>query len=379
MLEASAQLIDDLLQTGERRFLGSACALLEPESLTRWRTSFWHAQEIVSDPGGLLPPFIGFSTSGHTGKPVLWLRSAKQLLAEVALLQDICRSERADGIISFAPVEHLYGFLCTFLLAGVQKLPVWYQPMSSPQPLRYQQLQRPIIFTIPSALALLFRTRHTLQAFETLTLVHSSAMLPPAGRQLVQAGLPNLTLIELFGSTETGLVATREIGDEPDQPWVLAEDVSFAQALAGQEETRLEVCSPRLAYQSTGARLTSWQMDDYIQPLDQRRFCFHGRRSSVLKINGQRVDLDAIEQVLRQVIPCRDLACIASRDDYRGEAFQLLIVPDERHPLTQQRVGQLCRQHLTHLPFPRNILFTTVIHRSALGKVHLQQGVPHEE
>lgn len=79
-----------------------------------------------------LPSSLVFHTSGRTGPPQPWLRDAHQLSAEVELLRDICRTGEADGIVTFAPPEHLYGFLLSFLLPATEGLPVRFVPAERP-------------------------------------------------------------------------------------------------------------------------------------------------------------------------------------------------------------------------------------------------------
>lgn len=355
---------------------GQACVLLAQLDASRWCETPWtipwsrEADGARASLRSRLPRWFGFHTSGQTGSPRLWLRDREQLLTEVRLLQQVCRVQQTDGIISFAPVHHLYGFLLSFLLPAMGRLPVWFRPVQHaaiPQPCG---LKRPLVVTIPSAMAQLERCSAELSAFEQVTIVHSTACLPMAGlRLLEQVPGHRVHFLELFGSTETGLVAARWLDRGSEPSWDLVEDVRFAQPAVSSDEALLDIRSPRLAYDSDGVRPPSFQMDDYVRIVGLRSFRFYGRRSRLVKVNGQRVNLDRVEEVLRRAIPCLDLACMVARDDLRGERFDLLLVPHPNQSLDPKDIRRRCMATLSKPEQPQQIRLIPQLARSSLGKL----------
>jgi hypothetical protein len=108
-------------------------------------------------------------------------------MAEVELLVEICRLGETDGVITFAPLHHLYGFLVSFLIPAVRGQRVWFWPMDRVGPLTFAGIARPLVAAIPSAMVLLDRGAEGLRAYRSVTVVHSTAMLPPAGRSLLES------------------------------------------------------------------------------------------------------------------------------------------------------------------------------------------------
>jgi len=157
----------------------------------------------------LIPQWIGFHTSGHTGLPQLWFRQRQQLLAEILLLRRLCYEETVDGIITFAPVHHIYGCLCSVLLPLFLGVPVWFHPIEHPAFIAHTELTHPLYIAIPATLTYLEHELRMLETYQHITVVHSTALLSPRGNNLVENLFPKLRLIELFGFTETGLVAPR--------------------------------------------------------------------------------------------------------------------------------------------------------------------------
>jgi len=321
----------------------------------------------------LIPLWVGFHTSGHTGLPQLWFRQRQQLLAEILLLRRLCSEETVDGIITFAPVHHIYGCLCSVLLPLFLGVPVWFHPIEHPAFITHTELAHPLYIAIPATLTYLEHELRTLETYQHITVVHSTALLSLRGNHLVEKLFPKLRLIELFGSTETGLVATRVQPTTKDGCWSLADDVTFASVpddLA--QEVPLEIESSRIAWNQEGNTFSTWKLDDLIYMVDQRTFRFDGRRNHLVKVNGQRIHLGYIEEILRQVLHCQDLACVIVPDMVRGENFDVLVVPNEDTPLLGD-VKRICFEALAHQVHPRNVSIVQHIPRSATGKLLYQE------
>ena len=341
---------------------------------TSWNAK-WHlySESIRAKFLAQLPKQIGFYTSGQTQKPTLWLREMKQLMEEIDILSEICQINQVDGIITFAPAHHLYGFLLSFLLPAAKGLPTWFCPMNSLSPLCYPNLKNPLFVTIPSALAYLERRVQELAKYNSTTIVHSTALLPTSGLRLLEKlNHEQVRFIELFGSTETGLIAVRTPKTRINAPWKLVKDVSFANK-SPCGEALLNICSPRLASSSKGVRLKSWQLDDFVQALSRRTFSFRGRRSRLVKVNGRRVNLDRIENTLRPAIPCRDLACVPVSDELRGENFDLLLVPHSKKSAYVHQIRSKCQKILAKAEQPRKVLLVPKLERSSMGKLRWKE------
>jgi acyl-coenzyme A synthetase/AMP-(fatty) acid ligase len=156
--------------------------------------------------------------------------------------------------------------------------------------------------------------------------VHSASLLPPGALATVQrhAG-PQVRFIELLGSTETGAMAFRELDahSTAEQAWTLLDDVSLLSPRG--QPCALEVASPRIAReQGQAVAPASHRCDDQVLVLDERRFQWLGRASSLVKVNGLRLDLARLASELGQRLDCPTLACVAVRDALRGEAFEVL-------------------------------------------------------
>jgi acyl-coenzyme A synthetase/AMP-(fatty) acid ligase len=317
----------------------------------------------------IVPQWVGFHTSGHTGKPLLWFRRRQQLLAEILLLNKLCYEDTIDGIITFAPIHHIYGCLCSVLLPLLMGVPVWFQPIEHPTFITRSDLAHPLYIAIPATLTYLEHELSVLRTYQHITIVHSTAQLSPIGNNLVEKLFPRLRLIELFGSTETGLVATRVQPEAQDEYWRLANDVTFASLPEDlSQEVPLAIESPRIAWSQEGESFTSWKLDDFVFVVDKRTFKFEGRRNHLVKVNGRRIHLGYIEEILRGVLPCTDLACVIVPDTVRGENFDVMVVPNECTP-SLASVKRISADALAQYIQPRKVHMVQIIPRSATGKL----------
>ncbi|MFG2919310.1 hypothetical protein ACGF0D_41335 [Kitasatospora sp. NPDC048298] len=316
---------------------------VEP-SVTRWdRIGPEAAEELVRR---AVPTVVELHTSGSTGPSAPWRRTRGQLWTEGGMLADLVRADRPQAVLSFAPPAHLYGLLATALLPAVLGLPVCFCPRYG-LPAPPVDAQRWLIVAIPWAFPVLLRDLSVLGRPDHVTVLHSTATLPATAHDFAAAlGAERLRLVELFGSTETALIAHREWSPDPGA-WTLMPDVRFADDPAGPGpvgERPLSVSGPRLALTAEGRPMESWTTDDYVEHLDDRRFLFRGRRHRLIKVNGRRIDLDLLEERLRAALPGTDLACRPVADRLRGEQVELLVAAPADPALVARRTTDCLRE-----------------------------------
>ena len=282
---------------------------------------------------------VEFATSGSTGEPVRWRRTVEQLDAEAALLASVCGAGGADGIdgiVCYPPPRHLYGYLMGRALPDLLGVPCRQVGVTDPPQRAFAGLRRPLVAALPAAFAALRRALPVLRRLDRTVVVHSSAMLPAAGPRLVSELDGRARLVELFGSTETGLVAARTGGPL----WTLAPDTRFAAPLAAGYEGALRVCGPRLAHRPDRPAPTDHVLDDLVSIVDDRTFRWLGRLSRLVKVNGRRVHLDAVQDALREAVSEVSIEVRATGDEVRGEWFDVVV----GDPGAVRAVAAACRR-----------------------------------
>lgn len=304
-----------------------------------------------------LPSPVVTKTSGSTGQQRAWSRTPAQLLSETAQLAALWQDRRVDMVLASAPPAHFYGLLTTLLLPLRLGVPVYYMPdFHAALP---DVTGRGVgVTAIPWTFRILSRSLDALASAAEISVLHSTAKLPLEASEFV-AGLDtvDVAITEIFGSTETGGIASRRL---PAAEWTLFDDVTLEHDGVG--EVPLVVSGPRLA-----DGLHRWQTDDSIDMVGGRKFLFLGRRTRLRKINGVRVNLDEVEELLRAAAPCADLACVPIDDPLRGESFSVLAVPVE--PARDDLVSRVRIAAKSLRLAPHEVRIVARIDRSETGKL----------
>lgn len=321
-----------------------------------------------------------FTTSGHSGRPVEWLRTEEQLAAETALLVSTVTGP-VDRVVNFAPPHHLYGNLLGERLPAALGIPVqhlWHDPLQAPA---LSPGERTLFVCVPSAWLVLRSLTDRIAALPAAVAVHGTGPVTRATAQVTAAlSGSGFRAVELFGSTETGAVAHRTPAarPEPEPLWQLFDDVSLvrrrpagpARREAGGEQP-LRVASPRLARRrDMSSRPREWELEDVVRPAGERHFAFLGRSTRLIKINGRRFRLETVEDTLRAALPHVDAVCVPQRDEVRAEHYELFYA-DALGTVTEQDLRARLTGLLPGVPPPRAVRRVGAVPRGATGKVDL--------
>ncbi|HEX3780030.1 MAG TPA: class I adenylate-forming enzyme family protein [Pseudonocardiaceae bacterium] len=331
---------------------------------------------------------ISFSTSGSTGTPVHWLRTPRQLRAEVTLVSEVAFGA-VDRVVCFAPPVHLFGRLFGRELPAWQGIPVvdaWREPTTPPV---VEPGLRTLFVCLPASWPLLRSVAARIAELPGAVALHGTGLLPPAAIGVVNAlAEADFRAAEIFGSTETGGIAVRDLlpttapapsasgragqAGVPPQPWTLLPDVDLL-APTGAEEGLLRISSPRLARRADLAEVpASWESADLVRRVDDRHFQFLGRSTRMVKVNGIRCDLDLVERAVAARFPELDVVAVPVTDDTRGEHYELYCAT-KGHPALDVAAVAAAVADRGGLPVPRRVHLVGALPRTATGKVRLAE------
>ncbi len=254
-------------------------------------------------------------TSGSSGDAKAIPRTLAQLDAEIAALEQQFGAQLgAARIAATVPHHHIYGLLfrvlwplCsgrTFLAAGEQY----------PEPLA-ALLARHAPVALISSPAHLERLPAvwTGSLASPLIAVFSSAAPLSRAAALAMQTCTGQTPVEVLGSTETGGVAFRQrrAGAGDDECWTLLPAVQMRLGADGGIEV-----------QSPAAWTADWcALGDRAEQSGERQFRLLGRIDRLVKLEGKRLSLQAVEQRLQQhplVVEARALILPAVRTPPHG-------------------------------------------------------------
>lgn len=302
---------------------------------------------------------VTFFTSGSTGTPKRVSRSLAALEREAVMLEQLWGGTvRGRPVLSMVGHQHLFGL--TFKV-------LWPLAAGRPFDARNHELWESLIEALPERAVVISSPAHlnTLGGLAPLPSEKSPAALFSAGSPLTLAASQDAEAIlaccptEIFGSTETGAIATRQ-QTIADQEWTLLP----GHRLLDHPEDRLRLHSP---------------YDDTIVVTGDRvervgdGFRFLGRADRIVKIGGKRVDLTEVEVALT-ALPWVESAAALVLPELRLGAVTVLTEQGRAllAELKPFRFGRHLRRELLAcldmVAIPKSWRFTHDLPRHPLGK-----------
>lgn len=237
---------------------------------------------IASLPAVAKSAFITLFTSGSTGAPRRVDKPVLVMDREASWLASLW-GPRANGCLVRASVshQHLYGLTFRVWLPLSLALPFECEMVEFPEQLAGQQ---PYLFI--SSPAFLRRLDGNLTLPYAQLVVSAGGPLPEGSAAFAHWQL-GVAIDEIYGSTETGIVASR-VNSHKETPWQPFAGVSFIAEAAHS----WRVCS-ELVPDSQGIVL-----DDHLEFDASGNFTLGERRDRVVKIEEKRISLSDIERRL---------------------------------------------------------------------------------
>ncbi len=295
-------------------------------------------------------------TSGSTGLPQPHPRSWGSLVRGAqAQSARLGLRGQAHTIVGTVPVQHSYGFESTLLLPMQSQGSFWSGQPFYPQDFAIALIAVPaprMLVTTPHHLAVLLASDVALPPVARFLLATAPLSDALARRAEQRFGAP---VHEIYGSTESGHVASRRTTDGPE--WrpldgvmldAKGDDVWFH---GGHIERR--VASADLLQLSGGGQ-----------------FILRGRKADLVNIAGKRTSLDYLNHQVCAIAGVRDAAFFLPEDtgtsDLAVTRLALFVVAPELSVSTL--VGEL-RQRIDPVFMPNPIVALTELPRNAMGKL----------
>ncbi|MEP7154797.1 MAG: AMP-binding protein [Betaproteobacteria bacterium] len=309
-------------------------------------------------------------TSGSTGQPAPHTKTWGQLVAGAQCLSTALAWPRRAGhaVVGSVPPQHMFGLESTVMLpwfAGV--------PMHAGKPLLAADLETAIAqcarpcwwMTTPVHL------RPSLQAGAVLPqlagIVASTMSLPPKIARESEARW-KVPVVEIYGSTETGALATRRTANET--MWTPLEGVRLS------AEPGAQVSGGGTQWMAIGNHIeTPVPIADELRMGSDGRFEWLGRAADMLKIGGKRASLAALNQQICDIPGVEDAAFFvpdgaadsASHDD--AHPARRLAAFYVSSTLTPGELQAALRARVDPVFVPRPLFRVVALPRNATGKI----------
>ncbi|MDX6039485.1 AMP-binding protein [Scandinavium lactucae] len=259
---------------------------------------------------------IELFTSGSTGQPKKIIKPVALLDAEAQMLHTRFE-QRLDGcrVVASVVPQHLYGLTFRIFLPMACGMPLHASMLYYAEQLSALPAEHRYVFI--SSPAFLKRLDANLIPPPVSMLLSAGGMLPWKEVKETQSWL-KVWLDEIYGSTETGVIAWRQRIDNGTS-WQLFPGVTLR---AEDDEWRL--LSPLLNDEQ------GLLLDDMIELVDDG-FRLAGRRGRVVKIEEKRVSLSEIEQRLMTLEGIEDAVALpVSRGGRQGIGVVLVLTESAR-------------------------------------------------
>jgi acyl-coenzyme A synthetase/AMP-(fatty) acid ligase len=294
-------------------------------------------------------------TSGSTGVPMphpkTWSGLVRNVRAQAAQLE--LASDRCHAIVGTVPPQHMYGFESTVLLPlqsgnALCSLQPFY-PADICTALEGVAMPRLLVST-PLHLRMLLEAGLPLP--RVAMVLSATAMLSPPLAQAIESGFDS-PLLEIYGCTETGQIATRRTTRTPE--WTLFPGVRLV-----SRENRI--------WAEGGHVERPMPLNDQIELTGEERFLLHGRLQDLVNIAGKRSSLAHLNAQLTAIPGVLDGAFYMPDERSHDHVTRLaacVVAPG----LDTKTVLNALRQRIDPVFLPRPLLLVESLPRNSTGKL----------
>jgi len=295
-------------------------------------------------------------TSGSTGHPKphpkTWRALQSSINAEA--LQIGLKHHSATTLIGTVPPQHMYGLESTVLIA-------WFtgNALCDAQPFYPADICETLT-SVPSPRVLISSPVHLRTLLdadivipEIAQVISATAPLTVELAQIIESRC-QVPLFEIYGSTETGLIATRRSAQT--EQWQLLPDIRL-------------IVKDNSVY-AYGAHLdTLTIMNDVIESITSTHFLLRGRIDDMINIAGRRHSLTSLNHILNSIAGVIDGTFYMPDDSGDNGAITRLAACVVAPELNAAQLLTLLRDYIPPVFLPRPLLFVDKLPRNETGKL----------
>lgn len=301
-------------------------------------------------------------TSGTTGAPTGVLKTKENLEEDVRALAEKFGAFKPKGFVTTVPFIHVYGLLVGLMLPMHLGVDVVLREHFLPHDLLEAAQAGNIVVTTPLYIKSLLRLGETKVLKETLFISSAGPLAPEIATAFVEKF--QTTLVQIYGSTETGSVAFRA---NEETWWTPFSGVSLALSSEGMLQVRSSFVAKKLwngVFVETKGEIQTF---DYAQ-LEEGKCCLVGRSHQILKVAGKRVSVANIEEALEAVSEIQSVLVRIERDEkaLKDEALKLFVVL--KKPLEEREIVKKVKGLLKNNTIVVRVALVEEIPTSATGK-----------
>ncbi len=293
-------------------------------------------------------------TSGSTGAPLPHDKTWGSLVACIRAGRERLGLPPATTLVGTVPAQHMYGFESTLLMAFHGELALSAAHPFYPADIvgELERVPAPrMLVTTPVHLRALLGSGLDIPPLRMV--LCATAPLPPALARQAEARM-GAPLVEIYGSTETGQIATRR--------------TATSEAFTLLDGVRLQPLTEGVAMASGGHLRSPTPIHDILETLGEARFLLHGRSADMVNIAGKRSSLAHLSHQLCAIPGVQDGAFFAP-DATDGDGVARLMAFAVAPGTTVQALRSQLRERIDPAFMPRPLVLLDELPRNATGKL----------
>ena len=343
-------------------------------------------------------------TSGSTGTPKGVMISHRNSLTFVEWATAAAGLSEQDRVCSPAPLHFDLSVFDVFATsraaACLAVLPDGAAtfPVSIARWLEAEKIS--VLYSVPLVLTLLasYGGLEQLDLSALRMVIFAGEVFPPKHLARLMAKLPHSRFLNWYGPTETNVCTAFEVspGWAGDQPVPIGKACANTEVFAVTSEGRrvpgpgeageLYVRGPSLmrGYWGQPAKTSEalvpnpfragsdelvYRTGDLVTLEPDGNYAYLGRRDSMVKVRGYRVELGEVEATLHRHPAIREAAVLPVQRELLGGRLLAVITADGAGDLTREGVLDHCRQWLPEYMVPDLVEFREELPRTSTGKV----------
>ncbi|MEM8621889.1 MAG: AMP-binding protein [Pseudomonadota bacterium] len=304
-------------------------------------------------------------TSGTTKSPRRHTKTWNILASGAAITATILRSldlpPGRTALIGTTPHQHMYGLEATIFAALAHGYPIFRgTPFytadfeAAREAARRAGFDSIVLVTSPAHLRYLERA--VLESADVRAVISATAPLPLSLAERLEVR-GDLSVMEIYGSTETGSMALRRTTDGP--LWSLEAGFSLEETPSGWLAHAPHLPEPV-------------PLGDDVSVEPDGRFSLVGRVGDMVSVHGKRISLAALNLILDETPGLKD-GVVLHLPNEDGDRLAIAAVRDGAHAASDDTFRSEIRQHFDRRCDPvfiaRRIVFVDALPRSPTGKI----------
>jgi len=303
-----------------------------------------------------------FFTSGSTGFPTGAFKSRENIETDMSALVREFGNFQIEKVVATVPFIHIYGFLAALLLPLKLDVDLFFKEHFLPHDLLESAKPHHLIVTTPLYIKSLLRLDETKDLSETIFISSTGPLPAEIAKEFTDKF--NTTLIQLFGSTETGSIAFKK---QDDTFWTPFHGVEVSLNAEGLLHVKSPFISQTLwqeVFTQTGGAIQSF---DYAT-IEQGCFQLIGRSSNIVKIAGKRYATAQIEEILEAMEGIEKALVHVKHNNAELKDELLLVFLEATRPIGVKELKSAIKQKLGKINLPIELHIVDKISTTLMGK-----------